>query len=331
MIARRDALALLGGIVATACSGARRASPALPPAPTFGLDPIVDLVPAAGLVWLVEARPRDLFESPALGPALATIATDERVAAFARRFGGIDLHRAGQVAVAGWARSFLGLARVPLDPVAVEAAVRGRGEVDERTVERGVTRLRGTAGGEPQQIALFGQRGAAIQRGQPGPIEAAVYFAEGKLWRARPALGTDPLADAAARIGEAPLRGFAPGPFEGPWGAGLGGLLRASTAAAAAMRPAAGPGGSAVALALVLTGAWGADAAGAEARLGAAFHVLSEDPLGRLTGANQPLVGPRTWSDPGALRLEVVLDPAAIARGLRDATDATVAEIMGMR
>jgi hypothetical protein len=329
MTARRDVLALLGGLLAAACAGTREGLPAVSPGTRLGLDPVVDLVPAAGLVWLVDARPQALFESAALAPAIATMAPEERLAALARRFGGIDLRRASQLAVAGFPDTTLGLARVSVDPAGVEASFAGRARIGMRAVERGVTRFQATAGGVPEQVALFGQEGAAVEHGQQGPLQTALYFAEGKLKRALPALKAEPLVGAADRLGHAPLRAFAPGPFEGPWAAGLGGLLRASTALAAALRAVETQPGAAVGLTLLLLGAWGADAPAAEGRLGAAFHVLSEDPLGRLTGMNRPIEAARTSSDAGALRLDVVLDLATIARGLRDATDASVAEIMG--
>jgi len=328
MIPRRDALALLGGLVATACAGTRRGVPAVAGERAFGLDPIVDLVPSAGLGWLVETRPRELFESPTLGPAMAMIASPERVAAFARRYG-VDLYRASQVVAAGFAHATLGLARGPLDPAGVEAAFVARASPEEQhTVERGVTRLRGTVGDEPEQVAIFARDGAAIERGQPGPLQAAVYFAEGKLRRSLPALRAEPLAAAAMRVGDAPLRGFAPGPFEGAWAAGLGGLLRATTAVAAALRPVDGKATGAAGLTLVLLGAWGPDAPGAAERLDAAFQVLADDPLGRLTGLNRPVENARASGDASAVRLDAVIDLVALARGLRDATEATAAEIM---
>ncbi|MGO9838352.1 MAG: hypothetical protein ACLP1X_29580 [Polyangiaceae bacterium] len=322
-------IALLGGLLAAACGGTRGGIPAVSPGPKLGLDPIVDLVPAAGLVWLVDARPQALFQTATLGPAIAMMAPEERLAALARRYGGIDLRRVSQLAVAGFPDTTLGLARVPVDPAGVEATFATRARIGMRAVERGVTRFQATAGGEPEQVALFGREGAAVEHGEPGPLQTALYFAEGKLKRALPALKAEPLVGAGSRLGDVPLRAFAPGPFEGRWAGGLGGLLRASTALAAALRAVETLPGAAVGLTLLLLGAWGADAPAAEGRLAAAFHVLSEDPLGRLTGINRPIEAARTSGDASALRLDVVLDLAAIARGLRDATDASVAEIMG--
>jgi|HubBroStandDraft_6_1064221.scaffolds.fasta_scaffold62853_4 hypothetical protein len=329
MIPRRDALALLGGLVATACAVPRRAVTAAPAEPAFGLGPIVDMVPAAGLIWLVDARPQELLHSAKLGPALAALWPDERATAFARRYGGVDPRAASQVVVAGFAEATLGLARMPVDAALLEAAFASRGQITGRSAEHGIARVRGTVEGEPEQVAIFGQDGAAIERGQPGPLETAIYFAEGKLKRALPALKADPLSATAARLGDAPLRAFAPGPFDGQAASGLGGLLRATTAVGAAVRPVDAKATGAIRVTLVLLGAWGSDAPDAAVRLGSAFHVLSEDPLGRLMGVNRPIEGPRTAGDEGALTLDAVLDPTAMARGLRDATDATVAQIMG--
>jgi hypothetical protein len=242
----------------------------------------------------------------------------------------VDLRKAGALAVAGFGDSTLALARVPVDPARIEAAF---GEqvvaVEGRASEHGITRLWGTAHGERQQIAMLGHEAVAVEWGRFGPLQAACYFAQGRLHRARPALRSDPLSAAADRLGEAPLRGFAPGPFVGAWGAGLGGLLRAATALGAAARAVETPGGDpALELSVVLLGAWGDGWAGAAERLGAAFSVLSEDPFGRLTQLNRPRSGPKVTGDPAALRLAVAVDPVALARGIRDATDADVAAIM---
>ncbi len=243
MIGRRDVLgALFSAVGAAACGGTPRdiAGGERATEPHLELDPIVDLVPAAGLVWLMEARPRELLADPILGETLSAIATADRFEALARRHGGVDLRQADQVAVASTAngmRATLGLALVHVEPGRVEAAFAARARnVEGRAVERGVTRFWGTVGEEREQVALFGRRGVGIERGGLGPLQASVYFAEGRLKRARPALRAEPLASVAERLGDAPLRGFAPGPFEGDWARGVGGLLRATTAVGARLR-----------------------------------------------------------------------------------------------
>jgi hypothetical protein len=129
-------------------------------------------------------------------------------------------------------------------------------------------------------------------------------------------------------LGDAPVRVFAPGPFEGEMAAGLGGLLRAATAVGGSIKW-GGPGsGSNLAVRVVLTGAWGEDASAASERLGAAVHVLSESPVGHLFGLHRPVRAPFVHVEPDALVLDAMIDGDALARGLHDAVDAEVADIM---
>jgi hypothetical protein len=325
-VTRRELLALLA---LAACGG--RVAPAVPaPAPEpLALGSAVDLVPAAGLVWLLDARLRELFASPALIPALALVLPASRLDAFARRHGGIDLRSASELAIAGYPEATLAVARVVLDPARVEGAFAARAiSVEGRAVAGRVVRTWGTVGTARQQIAILGREALALEQGRFGPLRAAEYFAQGRLKRARPALLAEPLARAATLLGDAPLRAFAPGPFEGVVGRGLGGLLAASTAAAGAATPLERDPDGALALRFVLTGAWGDDAPAAAERLRAAFQVLASDPLGRLLGVDRPLAAPRASGDGEALRLEVTVDALALGKGLRDATSATVEEVM---
>jgi hypothetical protein len=331
--ARRELLAWLAaaaGAAAAGCGNQRVvAAPATAAGPPLKVEPVVDLVAAAGLAWLVEARPSELTASPVLIPAIAAIIPEARFEAFARRHGGVDLRVVRELAVAGYSSSTLSVARVPVVEAHVEAAFAERAaEVEGRAVEGEVTRFWGNVGADREQVAVLGHEAVALERGRLGPLRAAVSFAEGRLHRALPALRTDPLAHAATLVGDAPLRGFAPGPFNGEWAAGAGGLLRATTAVAASVRPQPRDPHGAVWLTIVLTGAWGADAGVASERLGSAFRVLADDPLGRLMSVDHPLEGPRLSGSPEALRLDVVLDPLLLARGLHAATDAALAEIL---
>jgi hypothetical protein len=100
------------------------------------------------------------------------------------------------------ARSVLALARVRVEPWRVEAAFAARARaVEGRAVERGVTRFWGAVGEEREQVALFGRDAVGIERGALGPLQAAVYFAEGRLRRSAPALRAEPLVSAAGRLG----------------------------------------------------------------------------------------------------------------------------------
>jgi hypothetical protein len=325
-VTRRELLALLA---LAACGG--KAPPVTPAAvpDTLALGSAVDLVPAAGLIWLVDARLRELFASGALIPALALVLPASRLDAFAHRHGGIDLRSATELAIAGYPEATLAVARAVLDPVRVEGAFAARAvSVEGRAVEGSVVRTWGAVGSGRQQIAILGREAIALEQGRFGPLRAAEYFAQGRLKRARPALQAEPLAQAAALLGDAPLRAFAPGPFEGAMARGLGGLLAAATSVGAAATPVDRDPDGALALRFVVTGAWGADAAAAADRLRAAFDVLASDPLGRLMGVDRPLEGARASGDAEALRLDVTVDALSLGKGLRDATGATVEEVM---
>ena len=127
-------------------------------------------------------------------------------------------------------------------------------------------------------------------------------------------------------LGDAPVRVLAPGPFEGEIAHALGGLIRASTAVAASARFAGGP--AKIAVRVVLTGAWGKDAPAASERLAAAVHVVSESAFGRLLGLHQPLVAPQVRGTEDALVVDVTIDGLLLARGLHDALDAEIGDIM---
>src|SRR5580698_3835211 len=118
MIGRREALALL----LSACASPAVVATSPPPPPPWRIDPAVDLLPAAALVWGIDARLRELLGSPALIPAVAAVLPEERFAAFAKRHGGVDLRQALELAIGAYPGAVLAVARAPLDPVRVEGA-----------------------------------------------------------------------------------------------------------------------------------------------------------------------------------------------------------------
>lgn len=296
---RRSALGLL---LLAACGGHRAA--AAPRRPDLKIEPLTDLVPAAGLVWLVDLQPSVLFGSPATSRGIAEILPDDRLQAFAARHGGVDLRATKELTIARYADATLVLAEAPLDPARVDSALGAYKDRD--------------------QFAVLGDRAVALQIGQGSSLlRAAVAFAEARLHRARPALRAEPLSSLTNMQGPASF--FAPGPFEGEWASGLGGLLRAATAVAATATPF---GEDQLYVRAVVLGAWGDDAPAAAQRLRAAFDLLTEDPLGKLMGLDHPASGPRVGAKADSLLLEVSFDAVTIARGLRAATAGTVADIM---
>lgn len=331
MISRRGALLALGAVGAlTACAKPPRAAAVPVPPEPLHLDPLTDLVAAAGLAWIMQLHPAALVAHQGLAPALALLLPPPRTDLLAARFfSGADVGQASEVVVAGFPATTLTLARVPVDPGRIERVFLDRATaVDGRAAEHGVIRLWGTAGGQRTQVAVLGRAAVGLERGPLGPLRAAIYFARGRLRRSPSALHGPPFAEALERLGDGPARAFCAGPFEGEWGAGLGGLLRATTCAGASLRPANGPAGADVALRAVLMGAWGDQASSAAGRLEAWLRVLAEDPLGRLAGLDRPVVPPSTRAGPDAVEIEVVLDSLTLARGVQAATVASIAEIL---
>jgi hypothetical protein len=326
VIGRRS---LLGCFLLAACGHRAARAPDAPRGPLLKLEPLADLIPAAGLLWLVDARMQELLASPFTAAALTLLLPPARFDAFAEGHGGVDLRRVASLVVAGYPEATLALASTPVQAARVEAAFSARAaQVDGRAVDGGVTRLWGSVGDAREQIALFDGQAVGLERGHLGPLRASIYFAQGRLKRALPALRAEPLVRTATLLGDAPVRAFAPGPFEGEWGTGLGGLLRGTTAVGAALRSLERPPHGALEVQAVLAGAWGSDAPRAAERLAAAFERLAGDPLGKLLGIDHPLEETRVSGDDEALRLQVILDPLALARGLEAATDARISEIM---
>ncbi len=120
MIGRRS---LLGCLLLTACGHRVVVAPGVPPQSRLKLDPLVDLAPAAGLVWLLDTRAEELLASPVLAPGVALVLPANRFDAFAEQHGGIDLRHVTRLIVAQYPRATLTLARVLGDNQTVTSAV----------------------------------------------------------------------------------------------------------------------------------------------------------------------------------------------------------------
>lgn len=323
------ALFVLLALLAAGCGSKQPPAPPAPPPVPLHLDPACSLAPSAGLVWLVEAKPRAIAQIPDLIPAIALVLPEERLQAFTLAHG-VDPRQTQDLCIARYREAVLTIARMPLDGRKVEAAFESRSVKEPlRTLlapNPRVLRMTGEIAGEPRRLTIFGNEAVALEQGKPGPLRAAEAFAFGRLKRSAPALRGAALARAAEVLGDAHVRVFAPGPFEGETANGLGGLLKAATAVAASASWARSR--SDIAVRVVVTGAWGDDASAASERLGAAAHVLAESPVGHLFGLDRPVQAPSVHVERDALVLDATIDGMALARGLHDAVDAEVAEIM---
>ncbi len=316
-------------------------APAPTPASPLRTGDVAELVPAAGLAWLVLARPGELAARADLIPTIHELVPESRFAAFAEK-NALDVRAVEQLAVARYAETTLFVAKARVDAARVEAAFTAHlREVSGRAIDRpgdATSRLvrtwgQGFADGPSgrEQLALLGTGAFALEQGRLDRVRAVELFAEGRLKKAAPALKTALLARAAELVGDAPLRAFAPGPFDGE-ARSLGGLLVATTAVAVAVRfpPARAAAGTVTPaeVRLALLGAWGDDGPAAAARLLVVFETLAASPLGHLCGLDHPLRPPTADAAPDALLLDVAVDALAVTRGLHAAVDAQVDEIM---
>jgi len=334
--------ALFGLVLSCGAPAAKAPTTEVPPLHT---DPLTDLAPAASLAWLVDVRPREIAGHAELLPALELVLPAERARAFAATHGGVDPLEASEIALARYPSSTLWLVRTSFDAGAVEAAFAARAlRVEGRSVDWAesspasrIVRTWGALADDRVQLALLGQGALGLEVGRFGPLRATEAFAEGRLRKASPSLRAPPLWDAAARLGDAPVRAFAPGPFEGELSKGVGGLLAVTTAAGGAVRIVAGdrrgppPDRPGLACTVVLLGVWKDDASAAGERLLAAYQLLAQSGPGRLFGLDHPVAPARVRTSVDALTLEVTLDAYALARGLHDATAADAREILGIR
>jgi hypothetical protein len=323
---KRAALALAALL---GCASKPPAPPRPQPIPLH-VEPACDLAPAAGASFAIEAKPRQIAEIPDLIPAIARVLPEERLQLFTASHGGIDLRQTRDLCFVQYKESRLVVLDVPIDPEKVAKAFADRTmEPPPRTIlstNPRVVKLTGKVGDEEQRLLTFGLEAVALERGASGPLRAAEAFAFMKLKKAAPVLAGAALKRVAEALGEAPFRAFAAGPFEEETAKGLGGILRATTAAGAS---AAWAGRNAdLAIKVVLVGAWGEDGPAAAERLAAGANVLSGSAIGRLFGLDQPVRSPTAHVEKDALVLEATIDGNLLAKGLHDALDADVADIM---
>lgn len=328
---RRAAVAAL---LVVACGPA--ATPPLPAPPPVDakleLTTAERLVAAPGLEWLVVATPRALAGDPSLIPWIASFASEERLNAYAKATGGIDLRRTEGLALAGYRDTRLTVAFVPHDAARAEAAFERRASVvegralDARNPQ--VLRVWGSTSEGREQLLSVGGRAIVLETGRFGPLRASEAFALGRLKRARPALESAPLDDVAKRLGPAPVRIFFPGPFVDEWRKGLGGLMAAATAVGVAVAPESQAAALTLRVRVVVLGAWGSEHRRAAAHLAGELARVVESPIGRLCGADRPVGEPEISSDEDSLRVDSRFDGRLVTQGLRDATTAEIDEIM---
>lgn len=324
-------LALLAAaVLAPACAGTRPPNPprvSPPPPEPLALPPLPELLTSASLDWLILARPKEFTRYPELDQGIRRLVPDARRAVFEHAFG-IRIDAIEHLVVGSYPGSTIFLVDHVPDPLLAERLYRERLMTDvTRSVRRHdlvITRGK-NALGEKRCVAAMGKETVAIESGSWLHTRVAALYAEGKLHRAPRALELTEVRALLDHVGDAPLLGIAPGPFEGEWEQALHGLLGVCTAAIAAVRPV---GGGTLDAKFALAGDWGQQPSEALERLDKGWNDLSRSSFGKLTGLNAPIAPPRTATGPGLIELSVTLNGAQLADGLYTAVSAEARDIM---
>lgn len=336
---RRGFLGVALSVLAAGCGGVAPAaapSAVAPEAPPpLRIPDLSRILPLSRLRWVLFAKPREIAAIPWLIPPIATVAPEENLGRFAAAVG-FDLRQVQEAAVAAYAGegeggdAMLYVVRHNGDPVAIERLFRARLSSDERrSLDRpDLVRLAGRIGRATATLAILGRDVALFQfGGSParGPARIAALYATDKLKRSPTVLSEDPLRALDVRLGPAPFRAFAVGPFEGELARGARGLLAGATAIGGTIRPSAREG---LLVVVAVAGDFSRSAEPASRELASAWADLAAGPLGRLWGLDKPIEPPLATHADDAVALAVEIDPGRLARGIAASTSARIEEIM---
>jgi hypothetical protein len=279
-------------------------------------------VPAAGLRWLAVARLGELSRAPELRKPLELLFPAVRLDAFAKATG-VDLRKVPVGAAAGFDLATLFLAETPWENAPIEQRFTARLSAPPRIAvsARGVRRIAGAVGLNPETLIVADRRFVAVSIGDPTPARVSELYAEGRLGRSPSALKGSSLSTLPGELASAPIRFYAPGPFAAEWARGAHGLLGVTLA----LGVAAYPEGDSLRVVAVLSGQWnGADIE----QLEGAWADLAESSMGRLLGLNQPAAPADVTVMDDQLTLKVRLATLPLVTGLRAAVAADVWEFL---
>ncbi len=318
--------------LAVACGGARtapppQAAPSAGPKPAaLHEGPLPDYVPAAGLRWMIVGRPQELAKSPGVMRAVEVVVPAARLDLFAKSTG-VDLRSTPEALAAGFDYGTLYMAATPANNVAVEQLFASRivsGAVRQSPDPR-VHRIAGLVGNSPESLVHVDGLLVAVGTGDPTTTRVVEAFARRKLKRSKPALAGAALSTLPPEMAQAPLRLYAPGPFQREWLDGAHGLLAASLAVGIAARP---EGDGNIEVTVYLSGDWASAGPDTTTRLLATWEDLARGATGHLTGLDQPVAAPIVSATPGLLKLRVELAGMPIAKGLKAIVAADIEEML---
>lgn len=288
-----------------------------------------DLVPSAGLRFLVEGSPRKIWGHARLRSALSELLPESRLAGFAERTG-VDLRELEHALIAGFDYGTLYLGRCgnacgPRARALFIERLAGRAIVNLTDTEPVAATVKGTLEGEPIALIDMGSVVGVASRDLT-LSRVPIAFARGKLKKTPRALRGAALST-LPELGEARwVTFYAPGPFEGEWARGLRGLMASALALAVHVEP---TDDDHLRVNLVMSGEFGTTGQAALDELSRAFEELATSTTGKLLG----LDGARAVQgrfDPQYLTLSTELPLFPLVSGLRAAVIADVWEILGI-
>jgi hypothetical protein len=292
--------------------------------------PLEDYVPAAGLRWLVLARPAELASHPKLREQIERLVPESRLQRFASS-SGVDLSTLPTALVAGFDLGVLYMGESPGELGAIELAFEERllAGTERQQPHQRLTRISGVVGRTPQSLLLLDDKRFAVAVGDTTLTKIVEAFARRKLTKSPTALHGVALRSFANFDSRAPLRMLAPGPFEDRWMLAAEGLLAAADGIALSMTPRRS---GRVAVAVAIDGPWanaGDDLAPAE-RLRLAWEALATSSTGRLFGLDAPASLPTIEQSDSRVSMRVELELAPLVAGLRAAVAADVWEMLDL-
>jgi len=320
---------VLAGSVAvavSACGGSRSvAGVAAQSASALHQGPITDFVPAAGLRWMVVARPKELLQDQNVHQGIDKLFPNARLDGFAKN-SGIDLRQLGVGCVAGFDIGTLYLAETAgVQPI--EQAFLGRLASDPVTQHPGpgVVHITGLIGVTPESFVGLSNRMVGVSVKDPTLTKIVGAFALGKLKKSPSSLAGAALGSLPKTLAIDPLQFYAPGPFADEWTKGAHGLLGASIAVGITGRINAP--GYLDALA-ILEGDYGSDSELTMKRALATYQDLAQSGLGRVLGLGDERVAPEIKTTPTEVTLRVRLPLKHLLDGLYAAVAANVWEML---
>lgn len=322
------AVALLAG-----CHGEARpaAAPAPAPAPLVATPlhrgPLVEYVPAAGLRWLVVARLQELYRTAWLRQLVVPLFPEEQLDAYALSTG-LDLRSAEEALAAGFDYGTLYLARSGEANAGVEArfAERLLGGAVRHEAHPQVRVLRGMVQEVPAALVSQDHHLVGIAFGDPTLARIVDAYARRRL-ESPTALRGAALSTLPSSLHAAPVRFYAPGPFEREWSVGAQGLLASAVAVGISAVPLAP---DAVRVTVVVAGDWGDSAPSARAAVDRFWMDLAASTTGRLLGLDAPRSAPIITVQPTELSLTVDVRLEPLVDGLHAAVSADVWELLDL-